>query len=92
MFVSTQSLGQLGRVERLLDDGSVAVVVNGRRWILDPRCLVPVPGEQPQDEGSEYYYKENLYSKRGGAFIFSLCVNANDTVVGKLLYIYACTI
>ena len=51
-----QSLGQLGRVERYLNDGSVMVKVNGRRWALDPRCLVPAPGEQPQDEESEGNY------------------------------------
>ena len=50
-----QSLGQLGRVERLLKDGSVALVVNGKRWGMDARCLVPAPGEQAiEDEECEY--------------------------------------
>ena len=33
-----------------MEDGSVVVRVNGRRWVLDPSCVVPAPGEQPEDE------------------------------------------
>ena len=46
----TQSLGQLGRMERLLDSGSAVVKVNGRRFRMDPLCLTPAPGEQLHDE------------------------------------------
>ena len=51
--VSPQTLGQLGRVGVLIEDGCVVVVVDGKRWLLDPRCLVPAHGEQPEDELSE---------------------------------------
>ena len=51
--MQTQSLGQLGRLTIILEDGSVVVMVNGRRWILDPLCLIPARGEQPEDEDSE---------------------------------------
>ena len=33
-----------------MEDGSAMVMVNGRRWSLDPRCLLPAPGEQPEGE------------------------------------------
>ena len=49
-----QSLGQLGRVEKLVDNGSAAVKVNGRIWRLDPLCLTPAPGEQLQDEEGDH--------------------------------------
>ena len=48
----TQSLGQLGRVVLIIEDGSLIVRVNGMRWILSPLCVVPAPGEKPQDEQS----------------------------------------
>ena len=68
--VSIQSLGQLGRVESLVDDCSVVVKVNGRKWILDPRCLVPTPGEQPEDEESEYYkWKNHFYEMKGDVWM-----------------------
>ena len=51
--MQTQSLGQLGRLTIILEDGSVVVMVNGRRWILDPLCLIPARGERPEDEDSE---------------------------------------
>ena len=51
--MQTQSLGQLGRLTIILEDGSVVMMVNGRRWILDPLCLIPARGEQPEDEDSE---------------------------------------
>ncbi|CAI8033698.1 E3 ubiquitin-protein ligase MIB2 [Geodia barretti] len=47
------SLGQLGRLTIILEDGSVVVMVNGRRWILDPLCLIPARGERPEDEDTE---------------------------------------
>ena len=46
----TQSLGQLGRVERLLRDGAVVAVVNKRRWALNANCFIPVPGEELDEE------------------------------------------
>ena len=49
-----QSLGQLGRIEKLVDNGSAVVKVNGRRWRLDPLCLTPAPGEQLQDEEGDH--------------------------------------
>ena len=48
----TQSLGQLGRFSLLMDEGSAVVRVNGRRWIMDPLCLLSAPEEQPEDEQS----------------------------------------
>ena len=56
----TQSLGQLGRVGLTIGDGSVVVVVNGRRWILDPECVVHVFGQQPEDELSETLWIDTL--------------------------------
>ncbi|CAI8020766.1 E3 ubiquitin-protein ligase MIB2, partial [Geodia barretti] len=47
------SLGQLGRVERFLNDGTAVVVVNGKRWAFNPLCVTSAPGEQPEDEGTE---------------------------------------
>jgi hypothetical protein len=47
------SLGQLGRVERFLNDGTAVVVVNGKRWAFNPLCVTSAPGEQPEDEETE---------------------------------------
>ena len=44
-----QSLGQLGRVQRLLNDGAAVVKVNGKRWAYDTKCLIPVRGAEPTD-------------------------------------------
>ena len=51
--VSTQSLGQPGKVVKVLPSGDVQVAVKGRRWVFSPSCLQPAPGEQPQLEASE---------------------------------------
>ena len=45
-----QALGQLGRVEMFDGYGAPLVKVNGRWWVMETACLVPAPGEQPDDE------------------------------------------
>ena len=50
--VYSQSLGQLGRVVMIDDSGGVVVRVNGRRWLLNSNCVLPAPGQQPEDEMS----------------------------------------
>ena len=52
-----QSLGQLGRLAVMVEDGTAVVTVNGRRWLLDPLCLKPAPGEQPENEESEIFLR-----------------------------------
>ena len=44
-----QSLGQLGRVNEVFDSGDCKVHVNGYRWTLNPKALIPAPGETPPD-------------------------------------------
>lgn len=34
---------------RLLDDGRIIVVVNGRRWNYNPSCLFPVADEHASE-------------------------------------------
>ena len=51
LYIFAQCLGQLGHVVRFMcDSPGVAVRVNGMKWVLDPLCLAPAPGEQPEDE------------------------------------------
>ena len=45
-----QSLGQVGRVMKVKANGDIRVAVNGSRWILNPKCLSPAPGETPIEE------------------------------------------
>ena len=59
-IIPIQTLGRLGRVGVSVEDGFAVVVVDGKRWLLDPRCLVPARGEQPEDELSETFC-EYLY-------------------------------
>ena len=44
-------MGQLGRVHLVGQSGCLALTVNGRRWLMESSCVVPAPGEQPDDEG-----------------------------------------
>ena len=45
-----QSLGQLGQVSMIDPSGNLVLWVNGRQWVMDSFCVVPAPGEQPDDE------------------------------------------
>ena len=45
-----QSLGQVGRVIKVQANGDVRVAVNGRRWVLNPHCMVPAPKQVPQED------------------------------------------
>ena len=40
-----QSLGQVGRVIKVQGNSDVRVAVNGKRWIMNPRCMVPAPNQ-----------------------------------------------
>ena len=44
----------------LLDDGRIAVVVNGKRWIYCPDCLLPVA------EDHVYQHEEGINTCNGG--------------------------
>ncbi|CAI8051487.1 E3 ubiquitin-protein ligase MIB2 [Geodia barretti] len=47
------SVGQLGRVHLISQSGSLVLRVNGRQWLMDSSCVVPAPGEHPEDELTE---------------------------------------
>ena len=49
LVLSLQSLGQLGRVMNVFGSGDCRVKVNGYMWTLNPKALVPAPGESPPD-------------------------------------------
>ena len=49
---SFQSLGQVGRVVMLDEDGYPILKVNGYQWVMDCCCLQLVPGEKPENEMS----------------------------------------
>ena len=53
-----QSLGQVGRVVKVYDNGDVRVAVNGSRWKFNPDCLSPAPGETPIEEKTGEGYSE----------------------------------
>lgn len=44
--VPWQALGQVGVVTKELSSGDVQVAVNGKRWIMNPCCLLPAPGDK----------------------------------------------
>ena len=48
-ITTPQALGQLGRVQLVHDDGDVIVIVNGRRWTMNPACLLHAPGEKLEE-------------------------------------------
>ena len=52
-------MGQLGRVTMLDESGYVILRVNGWRWIMHNCCVVPAPGEQPEDELSTAIIRTN---------------------------------
>ena len=41
--VPWQALGQVGVVIKEFSNGDVRVAVNGKRWIMNPCCLLPAP-------------------------------------------------
>ena len=49
LYPYMQSLGQLGRVVRVVSNAAqdVQVSVAGRRWTFNSACLKPAPGENP---------------------------------------------
>ena len=51
----------------LLDDGRIAVVVNGRRWIYCRECLLPVA------EDHVYKYEEGINTCNGGSTATLIC-------------------
>jgi ankyrin repeat protein len=44
------ALGQAGRVVKIRANGDIRVAVNGSRWVFNPKCLTPAPGEVPIEE------------------------------------------
>ncbi|XP_046559208.1 E3 ubiquitin-protein ligase MIB2-like [Haliotis rubra] len=44
-----ESLGKVGRVKRVDSDGDVVVLFGSRKWIFNPACCVPAPGENVDD-------------------------------------------
>ena len=48
--VYMQSLGQVGRVIKVQGNSDVRVAVNGKRWIMNPRCMVPAPNQIPVED------------------------------------------
>ena len=51
-YLYIQSLGQLGRVTVFDQCGHPCIVVNGYQWVMHSSCVVPAPGEQPENEQS----------------------------------------
>lgn len=39
-----QTLGKIGKVTRVYDDGDLRVIVDGQTWTWNPLCLTPLPG------------------------------------------------
>ncbi|CAI7989108.1 E3 ubiquitin-protein ligase MIB2 [Geodia barretti] len=85
-------LGQLGRVERFLNDGSTVVKVNGRRWALDPQCLIPTPGEQPEDEEAEVepevgveMLMVRVLKEASDDLVFKVAAYGNSKLLGDIL-------
>ena len=55
----TQSLGQTGKVAKVLPSKDVQVTVGERRWVFNPSCLLPAtPTEEssPQSEHTSMLY------------------------------------
>ena len=50
LSLSPQSLGQVGRIIKVQGNGDVRVAVNGKRWIMNPRCMVPAPNLTPPED------------------------------------------
>ena len=46
----TQSLGQVGRVIKVQVNSDIRVAVNGRRWVMNPKGMVPAPNQTPQED------------------------------------------
>lgn len=44
-----QTVGQLGVVKGVSNEGNAIVVVKGRLWIFNPLCLSAAPGEKVSD-------------------------------------------
>ena len=42
-----QSLGQLGVVLKVMPSDDVRLATGGRKWTMNPLCLLPAPGEAP---------------------------------------------
>ena len=53
-------MGQLGRVHLISQSGSLVLRVNGRQWLMDSSCVVPAPGEHPEDELSKVIWVNRI--------------------------------
>ena len=49
----TQSLGQTGKVVKVLPSGDVQVGVGDRRWVYCPSCLQPVAGQEISNQDTK---------------------------------------
>ena len=58
LFKLLQSLGQIGRIVKVQTNNDVRVAVNGRRWVMNPRCMVPAPSQIPREDtiGEHFEY------------------------------------
>jgi ankyrin repeat protein len=86
------ALGQLGYVGLTVEDGGAVLRVNGRRWVLDPSCVVPAPGEQPEDEmteaepspGLEMLWMSFLQTPNSD-MLEKIAMNGSTTVLAEIL-------
>jgi len=42
--IMRSTLGKIGKVTRVYDDGDLRVIVDGQTWTWNPLCLTPLPG------------------------------------------------
>lgn len=54
-----QSLGQVGKVMSLQGGYDIIVAVGGRRWALNPKCVVPTAPSELSKEDSEGRHLES---------------------------------
>ena len=76
--VPWQALGQVGVVTKELSSGDVQVAVNGKRWIMNPCCLLPAPGDKSivtPDTGTTIYVPTCSLCSQAFTNHFALCAN-----------------
>ena len=55
MYVMLQSIGQLGTVQGVGNNGNVAVLMKTRLWTFNPLCLRPAEREEENQVSSESF-------------------------------------
>lgn len=66
-----QSVGQLGSVQGVSNDGNVAVLMKTRLWTFNPLCLRPAERGEEQEVSSESFHHLLIHLAKDVIFLWT---------------------